>query len=530
METSETVSTSSYGTPTSYPTHKNELTTYEIPWYYDSNLLIPSNITMFSIGIGFMLLSFLSLLFKDAEDARKWRMFWNNGQFFLTVIFTNVLLWSRFAHLLSYEDYYTLQTTEDGEDVWPGPKYFSATQVELVNAGCPYSANPTSGEVYPIRSGQKFPCRFLEQRFSANLMSRGEMKFAVGLGLIVLLVLSFGPIFLVKMALDDIKHEREQIRSESEQEAPQFSWSLLKQPVELLRYLHYAAKKSFISGVETGLLGAIQFAIVLLIESQQFCSLMVLTNVIVNPYCAVFFTPVSPREAMCYYSYASHAVPHMIYFSIGLFGSWTVLKGLTDSQENNALLSFITFVVTLAGIYCAIMFAAYFVYYFFAGFAIGIWFEFTGLGATLILFLLEIFSVSGYTTHELFSKAIGPCVLFYFTRGGAALLLMWARIVRCLSGVNRIVPEDPSNLAVQMKSQVEAKATPAVTEAMGQAETLGKSAANASLDKVNPRDMSVAQLKAAIAECGLHDQARDFLEKAEFVRLLEQHYTNCSKV
>lgn len=39
-----------------------------------------------------------------------------------------------------------------------------------------------------------------------------------------------------------------------------------------------------------------------------------------------------------------------------------------------------------------------------------------------------------------------------------------------------------------------------------------------------PAEMSIKELKAAVRQAGLGSQAAGFYEKAEFVRLLEEHY------
>ena len=41
-----------------------------------------------------------------------------------------------------------------------------------------------------------------------------------------------------------------------------------------------------------------------------------------------------------------------------------------------------------------------------------------------------------------------------------------------------------------------------------------------------PAEMSIKELKAAVRHCGLGAQAAGFYEKAEFVRLLEDHYAS----
>ena len=40
----------------------------------------------------------------------------------------------------------------------------------------------------------------------------------------------------------------------------------------------------------------------------------------------------------------------------------------------------------------------------------------------------------------------------------------------------------------------------------------------------SPADMSIKELKAALREAGLLSQAAGFVEKSEFVRLLDEHY------
>jgi hypothetical protein len=40
----------------------------------------------------------------------------------------------------------------------------------------------------------------------------------------------------------------------------------------------------------------------------------------------------------------------------------------------------------------------------------------------------------------------------------------------------------------------------------------------------SPADMSIKELKAALREAGLLSQAVGFVEKSEFVRLLDEHY------
>ena len=98
-----------------------------------------------------------------------------------------------------------------------------------------------------------------------------------------------------------------------------------------------------------------------------------------NNYSCSLYTRLN--HAICLYKYAVYCIPYAIYFALAsAFGIGVLLLlhrvSIKDRPEVVAvLLLFITIVMFFGTLFCIFLFLSFFVYYIFAGFIVGLWFQ-----------------------------------------------------------------------------------------------------------------------------------------------------------
>lgn len=337
-----------------------------------------------SLGIvGFVfLLSYCEGFDKGAENIEKRKNMGLLGSALITFL-NFVFLCAKFHYFLNSGNNYDLFRTKDGDYVWTGEKYHGASAASLAKASCPYSLD-ADGTVADLQDESKHLCQYLSIPFSGNLVSDGMTKFSIGIGLIVYFFLMWLAFGLKNWVIDEIHFN---------ENAP---WQQ--------------------RGFRIFTSHACQFFLCLFIQSQQFCVLMILTNVAANDYCARLIVPVSVKKAICMYEYGVHSLPLAIIFALATAASYhftTVATRPAPPEQNdppgqppNSCEHLIAFLFGLCTLYCAIHAVGFFVYWLFAGFIVGVWFEFAAIEITLRFVIVEFLSLSAFMMNDVIDHVL----------------------------------------------------------------------------------------------------------------------------
>jgi hypothetical protein len=125
---------------------------------------------------------------------------------------------------------------------------------------------------------------------------------------------------------------------------------------------------------QNGFKWLLKYIITTLINCQQSLVLLPLTNMNTNDFCVQVITPTNNENAVCLYKYAAYGLPNFIIY--GLYG--VIGAGLTAvciSGENVVTLC-LAVLFGLGTAFCAVISAAFLAFYLFAGFFVGLWFQF----------------------------------------------------------------------------------------------------------------------------------------------------------
>jgi Na+-transporting methylmalonyl-CoA/oxaloacetate decarboxylase gamma subunit len=301
------------------------------------------------------------------------------------VVFLNfVFLCARFHYFLTSENEYALHKTLDGTFVWPGKMYEYANLPTLKDAQCPYSLTE-EGEIADLDSAEHV-CEFMVLSFSGDLLGDGMAKFSIGVGLIfqaVLMALAFFMKTVIQLT----------VKEATKEEKPDCCTSCI------------ASSSLFVP------VHSLQWIIVVLIQSQQFCVLMLLTNVIANDYCAQLIVPTSIRKAICLYQIGVHALPWAIIFTIcgaiaGFMAQASNHHDTTRERERTNAEAVLGVLLLIATAFCAIHAIALWAYWLFAGFVIGIWFEFAALSITFRFIAVELLGISVIFANDMLEHIV----------------------------------------------------------------------------------------------------------------------------
>ena len=135
---------------------------------------------------------------------------------------------------------------------------------------------------------------------------------------------------------------------------------------------------------EKGVEWVLKYIFTTLINCQQSLVLLPLTNMSTNDFCVEVFTPTNDENAVCLYKYAAYALPNgIIYALYGLIGAVLVVMlqrnmEAAASEDNSwgMCFMFFVFLIGVGTAFCAFISIAFLVYYLFAGFFVGLWFQF----------------------------------------------------------------------------------------------------------------------------------------------------------
>lgn len=291
----------------------------------------------------------------------------------LLVNFVNfIFLCGKFDYFLKRKDQFHLYTTADGEYVWPANGYWDSRPAVLREAHCPYSTD-VYGELAPLtEKGNENVCNFMVLGFSGELIDNGMIQFSIGLGLILYFGLQL-IVLVLRFVIRDWVREQNELPS----------WIGI-----LLNYC-------------TGY--SMKYVIALIVSSQQFCVLMLLTNVQANDYCAYFVTPTSIKTTLCLYLYGVYSLPWSIIFAICTVAGCAVAAAL--AQAGN----WIAIIGALAGIgalFCGIHAIALLGFWLFAGVGVGVWFQFASLEVSLRFIVVESLSVLVYLINDILEVSV----------------------------------------------------------------------------------------------------------------------------
>eukprot|EP01035_Chromulina_nebulosa_P029722 gene29722-39419_t len=144
----------------------------------------------------------------------------------------------------------------------------------------------------------------------------------------------------------------------------------------------------------------------LLVNAQQSLVLLPLTNMRNNDYCAIVVAPTDPENAVCLYKYAAYALPYFFIFAIAAVVSGGCLYFVTEyegslNRTKAALLLSACVLSGLSCIFCTFIAAAQLVYYLFAGFFIGLWFQFGVFDWSLQTTRPEVLGMSLFIFNEI---------------------------------------------------------------------------------------------------------------------------------
>jgi hypothetical protein len=304
----------------------------------------------------------------------------------LITLLNFIFLCARFDYFLNSGSSYDLKKTQEGEYVWVGESYDSANVPTLRNANCEYTIE-ADGSVAELFDTPEDLCNFMVLGFSGDLIGDGMTKFSIGLGLMFFFIfmwIAFG----AKMLISDAVNE----------------YHTLPEDATRMQRITNGAVKFLTSSTA-------QYLLIPFIQSQQFCVLMLLTNVTANDYCAQFIVPTSQRNAICLYQYGVHALPWGLIMLI-----CTVVGVLL--AEGFAAMGGYAYIGALicAGLaaFCGVHAVGLLAFWLFAGFGVGLWFQFASLAVTARYVAVELLSISALVISDVLgciATALAGCNL-----------------------------------------------------------------------------------------------------------------------
>ena len=361
--------------PTSSPTESQPI---NVDWGFtpnfdgDMNIGLAFSVTVLGIAV---VLSIGSIYLVGLRGSREFREQVGLLSNFLLNIFIYILMCRRFDFFLTSDSYF-YHTTADGNSIWPGPEYDSAHIPTLLNAGCPVAYDPYTNDLAELQQSND-KCYFLGFPLPKEIIQDGMVKFSIGLGLMIYFVF-----MLLAMVVTEIMKRGN---------LDQIPWWI--RPILRL---------------------AFKYIVEVFITSQQFCVLMLLTNVNANQYCAYFVTPASAEYSLCLYEYGVHALPWGIIFGLCAIGGYFVCKFLQhmvdESKTDNERLfwQLLLLVAVLSELYCIFMSIAFFVYWLFAGFVIGVWYAFAEFAFTVAYVISQISGTAIYVINDMVEFIFDP--------------------------------------------------------------------------------------------------------------------------
>lgn len=403
--------------PSSRPTSHPSSSPKAHAWFYDTFMDFQSiaYLVMYSITGVLFLVSFLIYLRSDLSNEKKKNILnlLSVFNFMIWSTFHLVMLAARFNFWLENDKMYQpYRMNSNGGMVWVDRStFFRAGKSTLINFGCEHSFDHPQGYSAVVDS----PCRFLFFDISVLLMLEGEVKFSIGCGLIIFI---FYQAFIMVMewvlahdennnnssssnqyaappeagnsTAHDIVTNEVEISFNSSDDAiqPAVSTRNVINNCDVLQetrrtsigvFLTYLNPLRLISLVcvsiqQNGFKWLFKYIVTTLINCQQSLVLLPLTNMNTNDFCVQVITPTNNENAVCLYKYAAYGLPN--FFIFGLYG--VIGAGLTAAciSGENIVTACLAVLFGLGAAFCAVIAAAFLAFYLFAGFFVGLWFQF----------------------------------------------------------------------------------------------------------------------------------------------------------
>ncbi len=381
-------------------------------WYYDTFMDFQSitYIVMYSITAFLFCVSIIVYFRSDLSKEKKKDSLINISvfNFFIWSTFHLVMLCARFDFWLNNDTMYQpYRIDSNGGFIWVDPNtFFKAGKSTLTNVNCKHSSNHPEG----YSAVDYSPCRFLFFDISVFLMKEGEVKFSIGCGLIIFIFFQVIIIFM-EYAFANLHKNAE--TPENKYAAPNGDNNDVGETRassgSCFKYLNpcYLISLVCITIQENGIVWLLKYIFTTLINCQQSLVLLPLTNMNTNDLCVQVITPTNDENAVCLYKYAAYALPNgIIYALYGLIGvglTATCLQAMNNSNGGNgqACAMFMVFLFALGTAFCAFISVAFIVYYLFAGFFVGLWFQFGVYQWALQTSRPELLSVSLFIVADI---------------------------------------------------------------------------------------------------------------------------------
>ena len=158
---------------------------------------------------------------------------------------------------------------------------------------------------------------------------------------------------------------------------------------------------------EKGIVWLLKYIFTTLINCQQSLVLLPLTNMNTNDFCVEVITPTNDENAVCLYKYAAYSLPngiiYALYGAIGAFLTVVFFRAI-DDMDGNKCVPFMMVLGFLTGVgtaFCVFISAAFLVFYLFAGFFVGLWFQFGVYQWALQTSRPELLSVSLFIVADI---------------------------------------------------------------------------------------------------------------------------------
>lgn len=345
-----------------------------------------------------LLISTGSMLMEDRHTAKNVRITTGILILLSAALLDYIILWGRYIFLGTRTDEYSANMTPNGGIFYSGPLYFSATEQTLKNNECPVSKiyyNGTDPTLYH-HSASSQSCKLI-YTYNVNLFD-GAAYLSLFIGLVIYALFQY---FITTVEINQmVDNERQRAETEIDNNTAAIAANG-GEPLTLFQkvlayfdatydaIVHHPRDtlRAFVKSSSNKLT---KYVFTLTLLSQQALVLLPLTAISANDFCLVVNVPTSVLHAVCLYKYAVWAIPILlIHIPIGLL-AYGVARGETGEGWAGVLVKCL---FILAFVYCFIVTLVYAVYYLFAGFALGVWFELSQWNFTRRILVPQFLSI-----------------------------------------------------------------------------------------------------------------------------------------
>lgn len=312
--------------PTLAPTLTPQIA--ETPWFFKNAQYNVSFLGIFAavilVHVGSLFVEFTYREYK-MRQLRAFLAFVGFMFFFLNAFIT---LSSRFNYLMTYKDDYIPMMTAHEELVWIGRDYLTSTPQSLRHSHCPFSLD--NSQVSGL-TPTTISCHFGWHEYPLqSLLTDTQLKVAIVLQLLLWLMIQLAALCFSENGIRRIIYasvneesfqssEQDDLNKPASHDVAQLPLpTIIPSPPKPERYVPYFEASHRRFGAAFYRLTCIiiqhkmfKYAVVIFIQSQQFCVLMALTNWEVNGDCARPTIPggIKATDAMCRNINAAHALP-----------------------------------------------------------------------------------------------------------------------------------------------------------------------------------------------------------------------------